>query len=719
MLHELAGNRVKQEGSCELWHLSAKFRPTLRFVLLHSITPLLRNIQKQHTWLRLGARDIRVGPNGNVSFYDPYLAWKQMDNYLAYFLHERPDLDPQVKHHLNHFRYQYLVKVSNIFPEDAVLFEQNMSRWSSSCKGDYHRLNHLNPLLSGIENALSSKIGGNDCDVFAVSNRDDLETYPAFLDNHQRQVKEWFRICDFASVEGQGILVVPRSAKKTDLIREWFAEKGFTLTLQQAARLAADLSLYQENLCYGFPRQNCSEVNFSSFKQNPIFLKFKALANTNFSASVLVGLIEAFESIPLDERFKQKGLCLLLQQSYGRILWLLEQALCLDLSQYLNAPKFEAHLDLVHEEILLWLLITEPYSSADLEAAIKKNIAHPSFLRTVSTGMAAFSEILKVLLEPEKVILLFDGCYFENRASLLKSYPLDAFYVVRSPDYEASLQSNLQQLKKENKTVDLLFINFHENILKGKYVNQENQVGDVIAAMIKSRCVSSSLTVVIDQTIGFLHSLEMRDLLDRFQFEIQSRALHIVVLWSHQKFDLLGFDKLSGGSYALYSHNESLIERFKSNEHESLDFLSRQGLAHYFASVPWLLEERRKRIFSNAAYVNSQIASELKFQGSEDQSILVVVKEDAQNFSVDVQCSADFDSIVCQAFAERGIPLMIRSGFGFNLTTIACTRFNMLRFSIGIEDRKFLDEFVAAFNDIFISLKQFNDRLLQREESIS
>ncbi|MES2272634.1 MAG: hypothetical protein V4487_00380, partial [Chlamydiota bacterium] len=225
---------------------------------------------------------------------------------------------------------------------------------------------------------------------------------------------------------------------------------------------------------------------------------------------------------------------------------------------------------------------------------------------------------------------------------------------------------------------------------------------DVIAAVVQSRCASSSLTVVIDQTIGFLNSMEIRDLLDRFQAEINSRSLHIVVLWSHQKFDLLGFDKISGGSYAVYSQDEALLQRFRSVGCESLDFLSRQGLAHYFASVPSKLEERRKRIFSNALYVNSKIASELKFTGNADQPILVVVKEDAQNFSVDVQCSKDLDLFVCDAFIKRGIPLMIRSGFGFNLTTIAFTRFNMLRFSIGIEDQRFLDEFIAAFNDIFL-----------------
>ncbi|MES2272635.1 MAG: hypothetical protein V4487_00385, partial [Chlamydiota bacterium] len=400
-----------------------------------------------------------------------------MDNYFVHFLHEQFNFDPQIKSRLNHFRYQYLNKVSNIFPEDAALFEQNISCWSSSCKGDYHRFYHLNPLLSGIENALAPEIATHGCDVFVLSNRKSFEAYLAFLRSQHPTAGELFNNCDFACVAQQDILLVPSSEKKSDLIREWIVEKGFTPTLQQTASVAARLSLCHENFTYQFPKQNSTEPSFFSLMRNPIFAEFKILASTCFSASVVVGLIESFGQMDLDEKFKQKGLHHLLQHSYGRILRFLEQSLCLDLSRYLNLPKFEAYLDLAHEEILLWLMVAEPYSKADLEIWIKKTIVPPSFLKTVSTGMAAFSEILRVVLEPEKTILLFDGCYFENRASLLKSYPPQSFYVVRFPDYVASLEQNLQDLRERNKTIDLLFINFHENILKGRYINRENNVG--------------------------------------------------------------------------------------------------------------------------------------------------------------------------------------------------------------------------------------------------
>ena len=646
-------------------------------------------------------------PVASSAVFDPYLAWQQMDNFITHFLFEQSNIDPKVRSRIKHFQYQYLTKVSNIYPRDAVFFEQNISSWSSSCIGDYHRFYHLNPLLNEIEAALVPLTDTEGVDVFLLSDRRSFESYLAFASSHNPIVGELFSECRLASVKGEEILLVPKSKKMTDLIHEFIVKKGFTPTLQQASAAANRLSLYQPNLTYEFPKQNSPESSFFSFTKNPIFLKFKKLGETSFSASVLIALLEGFAQINIDESFKEKGIHTLLSNSYGRVLRFLEESLLLDLSKYANWPKFESFLDLAHEEILLWLMIAEPYSDKDLETSIKKTVAPPSFLKMVSTGMAAFSEILKVVLKPEQTILLFDGLYFENRASLLTSYPSNRFYLVRFPDYRASLQENLNQLNEQNKTIDLLFIDFHENILKGRYTSHENNVADVIAQILQSGCASSSLTVVIDYTIGFLDSTEIRDLLERFKREIRSRILHIIILRSHQKFDLFGFDKISAASYCVYSRDNTLLNRFKSSNCQQIDFVSRQGLAHYFASASNKLDERRERIFSNALYVNRKIANDLKFNGkNSDQPILVVVKEDAQNFSIDVQCASNLDLPICEAFVKRGIPLMIRSSFGFNLTTVAFTSFHMLRFSIGIEDRNFLDEFIDAFNDIFLVLCQ-------------
>lgn len=683
--------------------------------------------------------------------FNPLLAWQEMDNYISHFLIEYPNLDPHVKSRIQHFQYQYLLKVSNICPQDAANFEQNISPWSSRCRGDYHRFYHLNPLLNAVEEALS--IQKENAQVFLLSDRKSFEAHLKVASCLNPEVSRLYGQCRFISLKGQDVLLVPESEKEP--IREFIVENGFTPTLQQAAGAACSVMLTQENLTHEFPKQMNREPSFASFLKNPVYLKFQHLGLKVFSAGVLVSLFEEFRKIELDIRFSQKGVHSLLSDSYGRVLWFLKEALHLDLSQYGSFPRFESLLDLAHEEILLWLLISEPYSESDLRELIENAIVPPvepnnlknrffkattfsenfslpscpgleslvpdmdseessyqipdsstcsgRFLKTVSTGMAAFSEILRVLLLPNQSILLFDGCYFENRASLLKTYPSKNFYLVRFPDYNASFRANLDLLKSQNKTLDLVFINFHENILRGRYRSYENRVGDVLAQIFQEKRAAPTLTVVIDHTIGFLNSQEVRDLLERFQAEIEARMLHFVILWSHQKFDLFGFDKVSAGSYAVYSQDAALMHRFQTISSGGIDSITRQCLAHYFKTASQKLEERRARIFSNAFYVNSKIAEPLKYNGENGaQPILVVAKEDKENFSIDVQCALDLELSICNAFLKRGIPLMLRSGFGYNLTTIASTRFHTLRFSIGIEEHKFLDQFLEAFNDIFL-----------------
>lgn len=617
-----------------------------------------------------------------IKRHDPYEKWGRMDNYLSHFLFEHPDLDPVVKSRIKHFQVQYLAKISNISYEDAVFFEQNISPWNTSGRGDYHRFYHINPLLNEIEADLALSMGVERSRLVLLSNRESFE----------RALGSFSVAGSFAKVEGQDLFC---SEGERESIHPFIVERGLTPTLQQAAGVAARISLCQPNPTHEFPQQNPPESSFSHFIRHPVIAELKRVS---FLGTVLAELLEGFEDLGLDASFEKRGVESLLGDSYGRILWFIEQALKVDLSVYGNGPKFESYLDLVYEEMILWLMILEPYS--DLEALIRKAIAPPSWIGATSTGMAAFSEVLNRVLEKDRTILLYDGIYFENRAALLKSYPSEAFYLVRSPDYRASLKGNLELLRERKKTVDLLFVNFHENILKGRYVSRENDISSILDEVFEAGCASSSLTVVIDTTIGFLDSEEIRDLLKRFDAKIQSKALHVIVLWSHQKFDLFGVDKFSGGSYCIYSEDAALVERFKEIRSDEIDFVSRQGLSHFFA-VGWKrMEERREKIFSNALYVNQRILDNLK-QGP---PIQVVLKQDPLNFSVDVQCGSDLETDVCRAFIKRGVPLITRSGFGYNLTTVAFTQFNMIRFSIGIEDRKFLDQFVSAFNEIFSEL---------------
>ncbi|MBS0625667.1 MAG: hypothetical protein JSS32_06420 [Verrucomicrobia bacterium] len=567
-----------------------------------------------------------------------------MDNYIGHFLSEHPMLAPEIKARLRHFQYQYLAKVSNICLEDAHLFGQNLSPWNTAGRGDYQRFYHLNPLLQEIEAEIAPSVRA-----------------PFFLISDKNLVPTQLNL---ATIQGQDLILLSDTGDRA-AIHEFIVERGLTPTLQQAAKMAAQLRLCQPNPTYDFPPQK------SSYSGQ--LVRFKEAGKKSFPIAALADLLEGFAHLGLDAWFKKNGLTKLLEDSRARVLYWIEEALAS------SGSRQESYLDLLYEEMLLWLIVMEPYPESALEASIQKAISPPALLRVHSTGMAAFSEVLRCALDPDSTVLLFDGCYFENRAALLKSHPADSIYLVRSPDYEVSFAENIKKMKK----VDFLFINFHENILKGRTFSKKNEIG---AYLEKLRDLASpTFTVVIDTTIGYLDSEEVRDLLDRFNF-------NFILLWSHQKFDLLGTDKLSGGTFSIYSRDQTFLSRF--NHPGSIDSASRQGLSHHFAFAAQKLEERREIIFSNAQYANERIEI-----GS------AVKKEDPVNFSIDVQCDWDLELPICKAFVEKGIPLMTRSGFGYNLTTAAFTRFHMVRFSLGLESKPELDRFITAFNEIFPKLK--------------
>lgn len=581
-----------------------------------------------------------------------------MDNYLSGYLHEHSQLDIERRRRIRHFLSQYLLKVSNICPEDALHLRQNLSPWSSLCRGDYHRFYHLNPLLEAIEE------GG-----FCTQSKERFELC--------RRLGSWEGITWL----GANLKVPP---ERRGELRDFLVEHGLTPTLQQAASL---LDESVANTSWELPPSLETSSSFETFIRHPVFEQCK---RSSFSARALVQLFEGMRG--LDDLLKDKEM---LRDSYGRVLWQLCKAMQIDRSLYWNLASFEGLLEQAHEELFFWLMMAEPYTIHDLEKAICACIAPPQLLHTASSGMAAFSQILQTLLQEQSVVLLYDGIYFECRTALLKAHPMDRLYVVEHPDYDASLEAGLQHLASEGRRVDLLFVNFHENLLSRRYRTQERPVGEIVERLLQSGRVADSLTVVIDQTIGFLDAPEVRKLLQRFAGESR---VHFVIFWSHQKFDLFGFDKVSGGSFAVYSKDRKLLQAFAKCS-DKPDPASLQALAHYFTAAPALLEERRVKIFANAQSVFDAIDSSLKFDGNLDKPLFVAFKEDAQNFSIDLFSKRDLEGSLCKTFWQEGIPLMLRSGFGFNLTSVAFTRINMIRFSIGLEGSVHLNKFARVLNN--------------------
>lgn len=578
----------------------------------------------------------------NNTAHPPYDQWFRLDNHLT---------------HCPPFNYQYLAKVGNIDHAEAIHFKRDISPWQTPFKGDYHRRYEAqNPLLKQISEEIAKRIGLKNGTLFLITNRELFEYYCPFplvtipTTLPATQIGTYFEAQPhqgaIIQIEGQLALLYKGDVEPVLL---FIAERGFTPTLQESAQAAANLALFYPNETFHLPKQE-TPLDFPQFLERL----------GPFSDWTVVDLSKDLSNV----------------DSMGRVLHYLGEAKKIDCSVYENLQRFENYLELVHEEIILWLMEKKPYGPGELETLIGEKLKAP-LVRTMRSGMECFSTILKMVLKENSTLLCYDDCYFET-IEILKSLKNVTLHLVKYPEIKTN--------------IDILFIDFHHNFVLGKTVSQKHDV----AAIIRQ---TNPKTVIIDNTIGYIHSEEINALLKEFP------PLTFIVYWSHQKFDQFGIDKFSGGTFCVYSQNE--LEAPPS----TIDPISRQGLTHYFAHAANKMEQWRKKIFENARYVNEHVRKEFRL-------IRVVPKLDDQIFSVDVQFQWDptISRKIVEAFWKRGVPLMYRPSFGYSLTTCSFFLRQAMRFSIGTEKKEHLDQFIAAFNDIF---EQLDEELTKDAERLA
>ncbi len=584
---------------------------------------------------------------------EPYEQWQRMDNYFCSFLLEN-QVDCEVRCKINHFRLQYLLKVTNFVREEAAILERDISPWVPFHRGNYHRC-YSNPLLFAVESEMGAVLRQGP-DAFALVNRHE------FLGFETSQVR------------GQKVASLPRGRDKKGLL-DAIIRGGYTPSLQDTAAMAASFNLFKENPEFKFPLQKKGCRSIRELLAHPIMSRFR---EQNGSSAIVFALLEGFSTLSIDPFFSKKKCSLLLHDSYGRVLHSIEESMKIPINSYFALAKFENYMDLIYEEMIFWLLFAEPYASGDLEKHIQTLIKPAPFFRSLQTGMSAFSEIIQVLLKKRAVILAFDDCYYESLQLLKEAH------IVRGPDYKISLQEQLKQLKK----IDILLVDFHNNVLPGKMRTERHDVAAIFDQVLPY--ASDSIALVIDNTIGYLNSNEINDLLAAFPNHT------IIVYWSHQKFDLFGTDKVSGGSYAVYSKDEELLSQFREVQGGEIDSVSRQVLTHFFRFGARLLEERKERVFANGWYANQKI--DPRIQG-------VVKKGDSLCFSVDIHLdrAGEREGEILRHFHERGVPLASRLSFGFNISSQTIVKERVMRFSLGAEDQEYIDQWIDVFNSLFLN----------------
>lgn len=559
--------------------------------------------------------------------YDSLNQWFFFDNYIKNYLFEN---ESSLGTKLRHFQLQYLAKVGNIHIDEAVQLKRDVSLFRSTFRDDYQRVYwQYNEPLRKIEKELEE-----DQRIILVNDQPlPLELFP-----HVREKK------------GLKYLSLPKIEDFDAFIKK-VVRGGYTPSLQNTAAIFVELGIEFENPTYSFPP-----------KANVPIKELKDLLTLPGIKQPIYDLLKGFDGI--DEIFSEKKL---LHDSYQRIA---HYSQVKTPTTWFENHVYENAMELIFEEMVLWLMILEPYTKLDLREEILKDIPTPAFFKLTQSGMGALSEIVKVLIKPDSNVLYFDDCYFES---------IDLFshancQKVSFPDYGIARKDQ----------VDVLFVDFHNNFVEGKL---ETKAHDILAILKEVfPFASSEFTLVIDTTIGFPD--EVKPILDAYP------DLNVMIYWSHQKFNMFGTDKFSAGSYAVYTKNEEFLSKFQSLTGNEIDWVSLQGLTHFFKFSKSHLRKRTERIFENTHYILSKIDPELQN---------IVVKHDPYSFSIDVQggWSREDEIRILKEFEKEGLPLMSRPSFGYNTITFGCICNKILRFSVGIESHDLLDQFISSFNRIF------------------
>ena len=152
--------------------------------------------------------------------------------------------------------------------------------------------------------------------------------------------------------------------------------------------------------------------------------------------------------------------------------------------------------------------------------------------------------------------------------------------------------------------VDMYVGEFYHNIdVDPMYTNyQKGTVIQDIEKIFKTKPHTDHLTVVIDATIDYMRSEDIKELFRVFQKEIAEGKLNVVVIRSGQKFDMLGMDNYFGSPFYVVNNGDPKWDEFnklKTDQVFKTDQLSQQYFSWMVESGPRIVEQYKRQIFHN------------------------------------------------------------------------------------------------------------------------
>jgi hypothetical protein len=368
-----------------------------------------------------------------------------------------------------------------------------------------------------------------------------------------------------------------------------------------------------------------------------------------------------------------------------------------------------SRLEEIHTHLSSLLEIFSPFDPRGFAAVYRSIAPVPPALQPLTSyglhmsGMTSLAGVFRALeksLGRKPRVVYGKNSYFE---------------CVHAAHWISDALSENEASEEDFRNADLLIAQFHPVLQRAPNIFEysEENIGAALRKALSAER-QRPLTLALDDTIDFIRSPRVHDLLSEFRQEIEKGDLNVVCLRS-PKFDLFGMDNYSGAPFFMVHSTDpkwSAFDLLLSDPALQTDRLSANWfcLAYRFAAEEEDLY--RKAIFDNTRALLEQTPPRL-FEKSQPCRI-VPFKEEAIPSFIDIRISGPFHKwraalVGWRLFSssmEEKIPIFTRLSIGFyhpNFTVIFGEEDTTLRLTLGIDPKE-----ASLFADCFKQIAELN-----------
>ncbi len=442
-------------------------------------------------------------------------------------------------------------------------------------------------------------------------------------------------------------------------------------------------------------------------------------------------LLRGFSELSIDNAFKEHKLERLLQISYTKIAEAMNQAV----EHNENLVIFRNQIELIHQEMQMWLIILEPYQNThELETAVLSNLSEilpkgcgVEAVYLKASAMRGFSSLLAATeheLNKENLsVCVHRDSYYHETDETLKShanrYDLAVF------DSDKFVQAPIEDcfIEEVEHPFDLVVLEYNHNVSASRRHYHKEDLLAQIKAFDERGLLNEKCVICIDTTINLERSPDLKKLFEdtKIQELISSGKLSIVLLRSAQKFDMLGIDNFYGGIVVTVNNPES-FRRFNermNHPRDQLKGLNYDGLTHLEKYASEEIEQFRKAVMENTWQLFNMLPKEMVASHENHNPIQVSRIDDKGQILLDLKFATpeiknDFFKYLDRYTRAHKLACMMRPSFSFMYTTYIMIGNAKSRITPGLEGKRDLalyGEFFRSIQDMINNNENFSTQL--------